>query len=78
MACVSVVIHFIDFIVPDTIKNRELSYELVEKVNAFIYEMESMQDDEVEADDDEELDENELKFEIVEDLHQREREIRSD
>ena len=74
MACVSVVIHFIDFIVPDTIKNRELSYELVEEVNAFTYEMESIQDDEVEADDDKELDENELKFEIDEDLHQRERE----
>ena len=51
---------------PDTIKNRELAYELVEEVNACIDKMESIENDEVEANDYEELDENELKFEIDE------------
>ena len=40
--------------------------------------MESIEDDEVEANDCEELDENELKFEIDKDLHKRERESRRD
>ena len=63
---------------PDTIKNREAPYELVKEVNAFIDEMESIEDDELKANEYEQLDENELKFKFDEDLHQRERESRSD
>ena len=39
--------------------------------------MESIEDYEVEANDDKELDKNELKFDIDEDLHQREKESQS-
>ena len=53
----------------DSIKNREETCELVEEVNAFIDEMESIEDGEIEPNDYKELDENELKFEIDEDQH---------
>ena len=39
----------------DTIKNREVPNQLVEEVNAFIVERKSIEDDKVDANDDEEL-----------------------
>ena len=59
----------------DTIKNRKEPYELVEEENAFIDEMESIEDDVVEVNVYKELDE--MKIDIDEDLHQRERGSRS-
>ena len=49
----------------DSIKNREETCELVEEVNAFIDEMESNEDDEVEVNNYEELDENEWNLKLT-------------
>ena len=54
----------------ETIKNREVSYNLVKKVNAFTDEIKQIRDDEVKANDGKELDENELQ--MNEDLDHRE------
>ena len=58
----------------DTIENREVLYNLVERVNVFIVEMKSDREDEVEANDYEELDENDFQLKVNEDLDQHERE----
>ena len=42
----------------DSIKNREVPHNFVGKINVFINEIKSIGDNEVEANDDEALDEN--------------------
>ena len=53
---------------------REVQYNYVKKVNAFIVKIKWIRDDEIKAYHDEELDEN--KLEINEDLDQRERKLK--
>ena len=50
----------------DTIEDREVPYHLVKKVNSFIDEMKSIGDDQVEANDNEEMDGNDFELELME------------
>ena len=50
--------------------NREVLYNFVKNVNAFIDEIKSIGDDEVEANDDEELGDNDFELKINKDLDQ--------
>ena len=52
-------------------------YNFIKNINAFIDELKSIEDDDVEANNDPEMDENELELEI-DDLNQREKESGSD
>ena len=49
----------------DTIKNRELQYNLTKKIIAFIDEMKSIGDDAIEANDDEELGEIDFNIKVT-------------
>ena len=58
----------------DAIKNREVPYNLVKKVNAVIDVMKSYWDDEVQVNHDKEVGENDFEIKISEDLDQQKRE----